>query len=180
MIDVHAIGDVPVIAGPHRSAGDDDAPAPAERRREINAPEDLLREDTRLHVSRLEELGREVRHERVEAVEPAEDEDVTRQQRDGRAVRTRDGELSRGLPRQALARVDDGMRDRDESGEERERADHGNEPAEPRDHRAWSVTLPAPTPCCENQVLPSSTRSKRTVYVPGVDGTRICAFTLTV
>src|SRR5207248_2591374 len=49
VINVDAIGHVPVIAGPHRSAGDDDAPAPAERCREVDAPEDLLREDTRLH-----------------------------------------------------------------------------------------------------------------------------------
>src|SRR5206468_3960533 len=114
---------------------------------------------------------------RIKAVETADDEDLAREQCDGRPVRARHREPARGSPDERVGVLRHRSHHDDQRREESESARAGKEPAEPPDHRARRVTLPTPTPCCENQVLPSSTRSNWIVYVPAVAGTSTCAFT---
>ena len=120
---------------------------------------------------RVVELGAGTHEVRVVAIETAHDEDLTGRKRDGRGVRARRREFTRGKPADVQRHSRVRARGDDERAEEHESDRRGTEFAKTSHaaspdrlaYCALSVTPWVDTSWSLNQLTPSCTRSNETV-----------------
>src|SRR5437867_5205744 len=168
---VDAIHRRPVRLVPLDTTRDDDEILPSRRDALMHASEQGLWKKGDLAGRGIDELALLVHDVGCRPVESPDDKDFPIGERDSARVRARLRELADRLP--------PGRRHRCGPRSAGRYQDDDRE-CEELPHWTWRVALPTGTPCPENQATPSCTMSYRSLYVPGVDGTSICALTATI